>query len=711
MIDDASAATMRRDRRALAWQIGLLVAAVLLVVLIATWNWDWFKGPVERRVTAATGRPFRIGGHLDVDLGRVIVIRATDLSLRNPPWSRAPQMASAELLRIEIPFWPLLRGQRTLRRTDLVRPALLLERNAHGDANWRFQPQALPTKHSSRPAWTFGELRVHDGRLAVHDAPLDTNLQLSVDSAPAQPEARSVRLLFRGSGRYRSQPFQLDGWADSPVALLERADAAYRLDVSARAGTTRGRVYGALPVPLNPGHVTVHTELRGNDLADLYPLLGLAVPSTPPYRVSGLLERNGRVLSVHQVEGRVGDSDVGGDVSIDLRGTKPRLVAKLDSHNLDLNDLGGLIGLPPGTANGESASPEQRAEAARRAASPKLLPDREYNLAKLNAINADVRFDADRIHAGKWPIDSLAAHLKLDDALLHVDPLDFGFAGGKLAGRVRLDARKPTIDAAADVTIRALDLERMFPKMQPPNIGRVNGKVDLHGHGNSIAAMLATSDGTVQVGMGKGKFSNLLLELAGLDVAESLEFLLTKDRTVQLRCAYGDFTVEDGLMRSNAMVFDTSDTVVFGKGNLDFGPESLDFEIRPEPKDFSPVSLRGPIEITGTFKHPKFLPKAKPLLARLAAAAALYTLAPPAALLALIETGPGENVDCHGLSPSHPAKPEVVEADEKNRGKDKQATHGKGGNADGKSRDATDQNGEVPSNNDQTPEPKPPKHP
>ena len=86
--------------------------------------------------------------------------------------------------------------------------------------------------------------------------------------------------------------------------------------------------------------------------------------------------------------------------------------------------------------------------------------------------------------------------------------------------------------------------------------------------------------------------------------------------------------------------------LLFGSGAFNFADESLALELNPRPKDFSPVTLRGPLEIKGTFKDPSFLPKPKPLLARAAAAIALYTIAPPAALLALIETGPGENVDC-----------------------------------------------------------------
>jgi uncharacterized protein involved in outer membrane biogenesis len=660
---DASAMT-RGEWRRHAWLVALAATALLLLLLVLLWDWNWFKGPIERRVTATTGREFTIG-HLDVELGRVVVVRVSDLSLANTQWSYTPEMARADLLRVEVPFWPLLRGERVLRRTDVVRPALLLERNSRGTANWRLEAQRPRLRTEDADAgWSFGEVRIHDGRLDVRDAPLGTNLRLTVDSATPQADAASVRLLFRGTGRYRAQPFRLDGWADSPVALLERKDAAFRVDVSARAGATRGRAHGALQVPLNPSHVQFSVELSGDDLGDLYPLLGLAIPASPPYRLSGQLRRDGRVVSLLRMQGSVGDSDVTGDVTVDLRARKPMLRADVASTNLDLDDLGGLIGLPPGTAAGESASPKQRAEAARRAAGPTLLPDREYDLRKLNAMNAQVHLHADRVDAGKWPIRSLAMRLDLDDALVRVDPLDVGFAGGKVTGRVRLDARKTPIASTADVGFRSIDLESLLPDMQPANVGRINGQVRVHGRGNSVADMLATADGEAQFGMGEGRFSNLLLELAGLDVAESLKFLVGKDKTVRLRCAYADFDFESGVMQTQALVFDTTDTVVFGSGSIDLGEEALALQIRPEPKDVSPVSLRGPLEIGGTLKDPKVRPKAKPLLGRALAAAALYALAPPAALLALIETGPGEDIDCHGTGAARTA-PDTAEADQK----------------------------------------------
>ena len=234
---------------------------------------------------------------------------------------------------------------------------------------------------------------------------------------------------------------------------------------------------------------------------------------------------------------------------------------------------------------------------------------------------------------------------------------------------MRLDAREPPIDAGANLAIRSVDLEQVWPNMKPPNVGRINGHIDLRGQGNSVADMLATADGEVQVGMGRGRFSNLLLELAGLDVAETLKFLLGKDKTVALRCAYGDFAVADGMVETQSLVFDTSDTVMFGDGTVNLEHEALALELRPEPKDVSPLSLRGPLHIGGTFKDPSFRPEAKSLPGRAAVAAALYAIAPPAALLALIETGPGENVDCFTgkQQDGDRKKKEVQEADEARR--------------------------------------------
>ena len=108
-------------------------------------------------------------------------------------------------------------------------------------------------------------------------------------------------------------------------------------------------------------------------------------------------------------------------------------------------------------------------------------------------------------------------------------------------------------------------------------------------------AILGSADGDVGLGLGRGRISNLIMELAGLDIAESLKFLLTEDRQIPIRCAFADFGVEDGLMTSRALAFDSTDTIIVGEGTINLKDERLDLLLRPRPKDRSILSLRSPL--------------------------------------------------------------------------------------------------------------------
>jgi hypothetical protein len=58
--------------------------------------------------------------------------------------------------------------------------------------------------------------------------------------------------------------------------------------------------------------------------------------------------------------------------------------------------------------------------------------------------------------------------------------------------------------------------------------------------------------------------------------------------------------------------------------------------------------LRAPLWIDGTFKNPEFHPDYGRIGLRGALALALGNIAPPAALLATLELGPGKDSSCGG---------------------------------------------------------------
>jgi uncharacterized protein involved in outer membrane biogenesis len=245
----------------------------------------------------------------------------------------------------------------------------------------------------------------------------------------------------------------------------------------------------------------------------------------------------------------------------------------------------------------------------------------------------------------------------LDNGLLRLEPLAFGAAGGNLASTVRVDARALPAAFSLDMKLQRLQLPKLLPKVKllHDSVGSINGQIELHGKGNSAASILADADGNFSAIMGQGRMSNLLLEVAGLDIAEALSFLIGKDRQVTLRCAYADFGIVDGVATARSVAFDTTDTALLIRGDLSLRDESLDLTLVPKPKDKSPVSIRTPIRIGGTFADPAIAPKGGPLLLRGAAVALLAAISPPLALVGLIETGPGKDTSCGPREPEPPS--------------------------------------------------------
>lgn len=647
-MNDASAApaspkrrfTPRRQR----WLAILGVVVALILLLIALWDWNWFRGPVERAVEARTGREFHLG-HLDVDLGRVTTIRGDDITLANADWSKTPRMAAMDRAEIDVRFWPLLVGKVQIPEIRLAKPDLLLETGTkEHPGNWVFKESG---GDGTLPA--LGRLRITDGQLKFVDAAGKTDIDVSVNSLPVKKADDAAPIAIEGKGRWQGNPFTLRGSTASPLELSQ-TEHPFRIDLRGSAGATRAHVRGTLTNPFQFRVFDLQMALSGQDMEDLYPLLGLAIPSTPPYQLDGRLQRENDVWRYLDFKGRAGDSDLAGDVEVDTAPERPLLHAELVSKRLDFDDLAGFVGAPPKTDAGETANAEQKAEAAKIKASGKVLPTKPYDLSKLRSMDAEVHWRAQRINAPSLPLDDMDATLSLHDGLLELHPLNFGVAGGDIRSNIRMDARKPQIATRLQAQIRGLHLGQLFPdaKLAQQAEGAIGGNVELSGTGNSIAQMLGSSDGTLGVAMGRGHIGNLIMELAGLDVTESIKFLITKDKQIPLRCAFADFGVRDGLMTSRSLAVDTTDTIILGEGTINLKDEKLDLLLKPRPKDRSILTFRSPLRIGGTFADPSFFPDLKALGLRGAIAVALGTIAPPAALLATIETGPGKDADCGG---------------------------------------------------------------
>lgn len=632
--------------------IGLAGLAVALLALVLLWDWNWLRGPLEARVEQQTGRRFVIGGDLDVDIGWHPRVRLEQVTLGNPSWARTPQMFAAEVAELTLDLPALLGGRLYLPRVALVAPRLELETAPGDENNWQLARQkktddthASKTPRKGLPE--IGSLAVERGELAFFDPVSNTDLELRLDT---RVDKGVPGIVASARGRLRTLELEADARGGSLLALAD-LETPYQFDARFRVGRTRGTAEGTITGLQALHAMRLQLDVRGESLADLHRLTGLALPDTPPYHVAGLLERGQQRWTFSDFAGEVGDSDLGGDAAVSYVDGRPRLEATLESRRLDLDDLAGFVGATPQVGAGETASVQQETAAAKEEGRAQVLPDHPVDLARLGSMDADVRFSGRSIRHHKAPLDDLKTHLKLEAGVLRLDPLDFGVAGGSIKATVHIDAREAPLSMETRVDFSRLDLGRLLPGNETikAGAGLIGGRAHLRGTGASTAALLGSADGELAIAMRDGEFSNLLIEGLGLDAAEVLRLLVGGDQRIQMRCGVMELEARDGVVRPRAFVVDTTDTHLHVEGSLSLRDETLDLTLFPLPKDFSPLTLRSPLHVRGTFKDPRITPD-KGLFLRGGIAGLLGALVNPlAALLPLIETGPGKNEDCEAL--------------------------------------------------------------
>ena len=159
-------------------------------------------------------------------------------------------------------------------------------------------------------------------------------------------------------GKLQGKPASVEFVGGSVLALRD-TNTPYPLDLSASYGGTEVTVKGTAR---RSRLADIDLTLKGPDMSELFPLLGVPAPPTPPYSLKGNLVREGETWHFTKMQGRIGDSDVSGEVKVDYGPEKPVLTANLVSDNLDFDDLAPLVGAPPDTD--ETASAEQKKIAA-----------------------------------------------------------------------------------------------------------------------------------------------------------------------------------------------------------------------------------------------------------------------------------------------------------------------------------------------------------
>nr|WP_245528473.1 AsmA family protein [Gluconobacter morbifer] len=615
---------------------GALVAAIIVLILI--WQWDWFVPYINRHASAALHRPVSIT-HLHVHPGFKTTVTVDDLKVGQPDDFKTEKadFASAHAITVTVDVWRYIMGRGLavpFIHLDTPQGDIVSLLNGRNNYTFTSQDTSKTSSSSSTPIPELGQIHINDGDIRVALARLKTDMHVLIHTTPGE-NGKEGTLVVDLRGRYAQAPIKGHIVGGALLTLTDRTHS-YPIDGRLENGPTYATLRGTVDDPLHFQGTNLSLHFAGPDMALLYGLTGVPIPHTPAYNITGNLAYSARAIRFQNFEGRMGTSDIGGDINVDPH-QKPIFVeATLHSRSVNLEDLGGFIGARTGEA--KKTAPPSRS----------VLPDQKINVPKLNAVNAHVTYHGDHIRNKDWPLDNIDTEFFVQDGAIDLKHLTFATGTGHISVAAKLQpTEKDLFRTNFRLDVSRLPLSRIMTSSSTfKGDGTIGGHATLISTGNSVASFVANGNGGITLVLDRGgDVSALLPDILGLKLGSAILSALGIPDRSKLECLVTDMPLRDGILHTNSLLLQTGTSRTTGTGTVNFHKDTLDYAITTRSVGPQILSLPGAVHIFGDLNGPTILPGAE-IAGRLAASIGLGVLFPPAALIPTIQLGVGEGSAC-----------------------------------------------------------------
>lgn len=217
--------------------LALIVILAVLLVVVATFDWNHAKPWVSKQLSVATHRQVAIEGDLSVQWTRPSTgqgwqrwipwpqISAEKIVVGNPEWMKSTNdMARAQNLTVHINPFALLGKTVQIAKLSLQRADISLLRLPDGNKNWSLDE---PDKKSTPPSeWTFDlqKLALQQVSVTVIDSANHIDVKTDIDTLDGSSSGK-YNIGWSASGTYNDAKVSGKGHAGKVLALRQGSAA------------------------------------------------------------------------------------------------------------------------------------------------------------------------------------------------------------------------------------------------------------------------------------------------------------------------------------------------------------------------------------------------------------------------------------------------------------------------------------------------------
>jgi uncharacterized protein involved in outer membrane biogenesis len=395
---------------------------------------------------------------------------------------------------------------------------------------------------------------------------------------------------------------------------------------SARRGSMRLSLTGAVKDLLTLRGMDLQPRLTGKELAEIGPMFGTKLPGLGPFDMRGKLAGSAKAISLNAFSAIIDKSDFKGLVKVEFF-KRPKWTIRLESSVIDF------------TALMKSIEKDEQKTANKDQQKRRLFSDDPLPFDVLKKVDADIVIKAKNVHAKNARFNFGQMTLKLEDSDFSIDEFEATYKQTKISGKLHISHSSPT-RAAANFLVQNFDLGSLLKETGKSD--QVRAIVDIAAHGkskgDSVHSLMASLNGSIGAVMGQGYLTKYLDMLSKGLSAKVIPFWRPLKTVDQINCAVVQFDIKEGVATSQAFVFDTRAGILAGTGKINLDTEQIDFLLVPTPAH-PDLSLATKLRVSGTVMDPKVSPDELSLLTKGAEFLSSLAVGPLALLAPFVHLG------------------------------------------------------------------------
>lgn len=594
---------------------GLFVVVVGVVVagfaILSQMDFNQYKGEIAKQAKAATGRDLAITGDLNLEISLNPKVRVDGVSLSNAKWGTSPHMVKLDSFAAEMQLLPLLFGEIHISEIILIKPDILLETDKSGKGNWVMgTPSTAKEETASSGTATLpaiNKVRIEKAKFIFRDGQKgeDTSIVIDEMQASAEDINAPLNLLFKGA--FNDHVVELSGKLGTPQALMQ--GTAVDVDLALSAVGTEAKITGQIKQPLLGKGLNLALTAKSDNISRLAELAGTEVGKVGPFEMAATVSDAKDSYKLAGLTVKIAQTDLNGDVTVNLGNKTPYIKVDLASNRFSLNDV-----LP----QSEEAATKTETAKAETPKGAKIFPSDPLPVDGLKAVNADISYKATDFILGDFALKNVSDVISLKGGKMTIKQ-GFDMGGGTFNGDINFNGSRLPASLAIDLTGKDLGLGDSLKQNGITDLidgAKTQTRITLNAQGKSVADLMASLTGKTLLNVGEGKINSKYVNLIGGDLVTELTNTLNpfakKEDFTPLTCMVVNLDFTKGVADYDRKIAVQTDKMnVTSSGVIHLGKEQLDIGIKPEPRAdaadlginasglASMVRLRGPLSAPG----------------------------------------------------------------------------------------------------------------